>query len=302
MSRPEVTLAWPVSTTATGQGWRHEALNIGAYPAGEPMVKQTDATDARLVVTTGRLDKLMTALFYADAQAEREQRIGTLVIPYLPGARQDRMMGDGGDRLFTAKSVAKEINARGFDRVICFDPHSDVMPAMIDRCVVVDAEALFPQPLDHVVSWQGVVAPDGGAEKRAGKVARRLGVPMFRAWKTRDVRTGEITGFGCEDLPDGRFLLVDDICDGGGTFLGLAAHVAEHKRRVVLDLYVSHGVFSAPSSLPLSEAFGVVITTDSLQSAVLRMTGTEWMHGRINLYVVPIVDRLLTMDLILGRD
>jgi ribose-phosphate pyrophosphokinase len=54
---------------------------------------------------------------------------------------------------------------------------------------------------------------------------------------------------------------VDDICDGGGTFLGLAEATGLPWSRV--DLYVSHGVFSKNALKNLSEKFEYVYTTNS---------------------------------------
>jgi ribose-phosphate pyrophosphokinase len=54
---------------------------------------------------------------------------------------------------------------------------------------------------------------------------------------------------------------VDDICDGGGTFLGLAEATGLPWSRV--DLYVSHGVFSKNALDNLRERFEYVYTTNS---------------------------------------
>ncbi len=42
----------------------------------------------------------------------------------------------------------------------------------------------------------------------------------------------------------GKYLVVDDICDGGGTFLGLADKFWKQTSISTLDLYVTHGIFS----------------------------------------------------------
>lgn len=84
---------------------------------------------------------------------------------------------------------------------------------------------------------------------------------MFRAEKHRNPDTGKLDGFSCEPLPEtGRFLVVDDICDGGGTFMGLAGSTGLPKER--LGLWVSHGVFSGRAP-QLAEHFGEIVTSDS---------------------------------------
>jgi len=111
-----------------------------------------------------------------------------------------------------------------------------------------------------------VIAPDAGAEKRAGAVAYRLGLPMLHGWKTRDVHDGRISGFGLEraTLAPGRVLVVDDICDGGGTFIGLGEVIA--KRKLQPDLFVSHGLFTKGTA-KLREFYGRIMTTDSIDGA-----------------------------------
>jgi len=56
-------------------------------------------------------------------------------------------------------------------------------------------------------------------------------------------------------------LIVDDICDGGGTFLGLAEELKECNSG---DLYlaVSHGIFSKGSQT-LLDNFKSIYSTDS---------------------------------------
>ena len=79
--------------------------------------------------------------------------------------------------------------------------------------------------------------------------------------KVRDFATGKLSTFQCEDLPEtGRLLVVDDICDGGGTFMGLAQATGLPKER--LDLWVSHGVFSRRAA-QITSAYGCIFTTDS---------------------------------------
>ena len=109
-----------------------------------------------------------------------------------------------------------------------------------------------------------VVAPDAGAEKRAANVARCLNLPLCRAWKNRDLQTGNITGFGFGELPNKekiRALIVDDICDGGGTFVGLAQILKEKVSS--LDLFVTHGIFSKGTK-ELKKYFNKIYTTDSV--------------------------------------
>ncbi len=239
---------------------------IRSYPSGEPLIDfPRSLAVQRLLLKPESLSDLMAGLFFVDALVERGHAPPSLILPFVPGARQDRL-NDTGDYLFTAKSVAKEINARGFPSVTVLDPHSEVISALIDRCKIIHAHECLAEGMRYLESYSAIVSPDAGAEKRAGAVARKLGVPLLHAWKTRDVTTGEITGFGLEPtehLTGGRVLIVDDICDGGGTFIGLASILK--MRLLKADLYVTHGLFSQGTS-GLRSCYFKLITTDSIHT------------------------------------
>jgi ribose-phosphate pyrophosphokinase len=93
-------------------------------------------------------------------------------------------------------------------------------------------------------------------------VAADLGVDLYIADKKRDFDTGKILGIEMtEPLPKtGRYLVVDDICDGGGTFMGLANAIDLPKDQ--LGLWVTHGIFSGNAHL-LRDHYRNIYTTDS---------------------------------------
>lgn len=253
-----------------------EPIDFTLYPDRMPLVRVSERDEAvhRLLVRPSSVLSLMTALWYVDARRERGLVVPELVLPLVPGSRQDRLNPEG-DYLFTLKSVATEINLRQFPRVVILDPHSDVTPALIERCEVVHADQILhwglgraPAPPASMSDYDAVVSPDAGAEKRAGRVARLLGKPLLHAWKTRDVKDGKITGFGLEiPLPKTgifRVLVVDDLCDAGGTFIGLGQLLKE--RGFEADLYVTHGFFTKGTA-DLSTYYSKILTTDSVIAA-----------------------------------
>lgn len=243
----------------------HE-ISISQYPDGLPLIRRPVPTAIeRVLLRPTSLSDFVAAMFWIDAYTQRGRAVPHLILPFVPGARQDRL-NDGGDYLFTAKSVANMINARNFPSVTAVDPHSDVTPALIDRCRVVHVSDFVKVPAGK---YAAVISPDAGAEKRASAVARKLGVPLLHAWKTRHVDTGQITGFGVEPFPlalgdSPRLLVVDDICDGGGTFIGLADICqAETAGSVDLHLFVTHGVFSKGTD-ELKKYYSHIYCTDSI--------------------------------------
>lgn len=224
---------------------RIPAHKIFQFPGGEShIVFEPDSWLQIAYVQGADGNDLMALAMWADACKRHGGITTVLALPYLPGARQDRGVPLG------AKVYADMINAMGIDHVVCIDPHSDVAPALYNNLTIV--------PLTDLPIWdtfratgkfEGVIIPDAGAGKRATAVADHLGVPTFQAGKKRDFATGKLSGFHCEPLANDEathhFLVVDDICDGGGTFVGLADAIAKQETADIrLYLWVTHGIFS----------------------------------------------------------
>jgi ribose-phosphate pyrophosphokinase len=199
-----------------------------------------------------------------------------LIMPYLPGARADR------GTPFGAQVYADFINDLDLNKLIVLDPHSPVMVEELERWVPgYVTEFPFERIIKHEIQdatsdskpqpYIGVIAPDKGAHNRAARAAKVMGVPVYTAGKTRDFETGKLTGFHMEDeLPTtGRFLIVDDICDGGGTFIGLAEAIAKTNPHIGIDLWVTHGIFSNGFD-KLEDTFETIHTTNSFYGTVER--------------------------------
>lgn len=255
-----------------------DTITTGLYPDNTPVIDigEIDGHDV-MVLRASSMAEFFTGMMLADSLAERGMPVKALVLPCVPGARQDRIKYEG-DMLFTIKYVAKAINAQNFERVVLADPHSTVTPALIDRAVVAPLGFLLRGTDFEGV--QGVIAPDAGAGVRAAEVARMLNVPVYHASKHRDPATNALSGFAVpSDLPAGsHYLVVDDLCDAGGTFLGLAEKIAE--AGATADLYVTHGLFTKGTER-LARAYGRLYTTDS----------TTYRHERVTR--IPIITKLL---------
>lgn len=178
----------------------------------------------------------------------------TLMLPYLPAARADRGRPCG------AQVYANLVNALGADLVITIDPHSAMMPKEVKNLRVVDTWSLIESAL-HGQKIDTVIAPDKGAVERASKVADKLDVPLIVARKERDFETGKLLSYDIPKLdPTKQHLVVDDICDGGGTFILLAQAAGVPKSQ--LNLWVTHGIFSGAAT-NLRNYYERILTTDS---------------------------------------
>jgi ribose-phosphate pyrophosphokinase len=233
------------------------------FPAGESHIQLVEPKERQIAFMTGcDPGELFDIAMWADV-CGRKGLLTTLILPYLPGARAD-IIGEGLDAC-GANVYGGFLNEMVLDCMVCLDPHSKVMPQYVGSLSAVEAADIIPPHL--IEDYDGVIAPDKGAVRRAKLVAERFNKPLYQAEKHRDFTTGKLSGFSCEPLPDGkRFVVVDDICDGGGTFTGLAAHLNLNPAQ--LGLWVSHGVFSKGLT-ELSKYFGEIGCTDSHPGSTL---------------------------------
>jgi ribose-phosphate pyrophosphokinase len=167
-----------------------------------------------------------------------------LVIPYFPYARQDRVTED--KCAFSLKVFCNLLNSqlKPEDKVVMFDPHSDVTPALCDNAAVIPTlsivEGHFYKEFGDIDAF---IAPDAGAYKKVSGVAMYYGKPVIVATKTRNVTTGELSDPKVHGQVPERVIIVDDICDGGRTFTSLAKVLRDAGAKWV-GLYVTHGIFS----------------------------------------------------------
>lgn len=170
-----------------------------------------------------------------------------LVIPYFPYARQDRVCAPG--EALSAAVMAQLINAMAPSKVTTWDVHSDVVPALVNNLINVEQASLVARcdALCEALSrgQLTLVSPDAGASKKTAALAQRFNCKgVIQASKQRDVNTGAITATQVSgDVAGKDVLIVDDICDGGSTFVELAKVLKRQGVKRIL-LFVSHGIFS----------------------------------------------------------
>ena len=251
-----------------GDGIAASSITPLRFPAGEWHLKNIDPAEesAVAVVRDATGDALILLGLWADAMRSLGQRT-VAYIPYAPAARADR------GTPFGARVYASIINSFELDEVVIFDPHSPVIVEEINNVRVIPSAPLVAEFLKgHAEPFAGIIAPDAGAVERAGAVAERLGLPLYRASKKRDFESGVLSGFEVEELPEeGKLLVIDDCCNGGGTFAGLALASGLPPER--LALWISHRAFSGKARGNLA-AFGEIITTDSLPETDVKVPST----------------------------
>ena len=227
------------------------------FPAGETHVRLPESLDfeEEMVVKANLMngDSVMELLLTVDAVRRVKSDIKiSLEIPYFPYARQDRVCNNG--EALSVKVMADLINRLNCQQVTIVDPHSDVTPALLNNCVVKTQSDVIINSglLDRIIkeNW-ALISPDAGAKKKVHQLAKRLSninndfePDIFYGEKTRNTQTGEITGTSfIGDVYDRQVLIVDDICDGGRTFIELAKLLQKQQAKKIF-LYITHGIFS----------------------------------------------------------
>ena len=176
-----------------------------------------------------------------------------LYTPYFMGARSDRRFREG-DANYLKQVICPIINSQKFESVTVLDPHSDVLEACLDNFVKINNHDIVKKALTDIDNKNNaqerivLVSPDAGAYKKIFDVAQKFKINrIITATKVRDIRTGNILHTEIPVLDqheDLKYVIVDDICDGGRTFIELAKAIHDSRPTAEVYLIVTHGIFS----------------------------------------------------------
>jgi len=214
-----------------------------------------------------------------------------LYTPYFLGSRSDRKFEEGSNN-YLKDVICSIINSLNFESVTVLDPHSDVLEACLNNFKKINKsiellDLLYLDKLGsdktkggsfdkvHDLSRIILVSPDAGANKKIFKVAEQIGYTgeIITCSKSRD-ENGKLSRVEvpynfkqynnntkrCPDL-----IIIDDICDGGATFINIAKKIREQMNpiyKVNIYLIVTHGIFSKGFS-ELSKYFDGIYCTNS---------------------------------------
>ncbi|GIZ16914.1 MULTISPECIES: ribose-phosphate diphosphokinase [Citrobacter] len=256
------------------------AVASGIFPDGAGWLKVTDALPSfarlmriRAVAMRDMNDFMLLAQLVEAVRHQTDVLVSHLDLPWLPWARQDRHMVAGDS--FALKVFASQLNTLQFDKVKVLDPHSDAAAAAINNFVAISQETCLLHSATLQRQFQQktlmLVAPDAGALKKIDAVARAAGVEEYAILsKKRDVASGKLTGFSlmAGDVRGRDVLIVDDLCDAGGTFIGSAQVLREAGAHSV-SLYVTHGIFSKGVEHLFANGIDAIYTTTSFAAPTL---------------------------------
>lgn len=236
------------------------------FPSGcEPHVKLPDITGEKMKITCRiqNANDLLLLLLTTDALKRSGVKIIECFIPYLPFARQDRVMMKG--EPLSVKVISDLLNMQGFEKIKIYDVHSEVSLALLNNSEAIDNHSFVAEVLKDKKDYL-IISPDAGAYKKIFKLCQFLKYKdeIIMCNKLRDVTNGVIRSLTVshENLQGKDCYIIDDICDGGGTFI-LLADVLKKRNAGKVNLIVSHGIFS--KGVDALTNIDYIYTTDSFK-------------------------------------
>jgi len=244
------------------------ALKTSEFPAGEEYIKIMEPSQvegagvAEVKVTLLSADSktIMQAILLADAVKRLNKRPRlVLVATYLPYGRQDRVCEKG--ESFSLEVVGKMIES-AYDYIETVDVHSAVSKNVFSSSLSKYDEDVYNKyymKLEKNSTVQktkldicenvDIVVPDNGAVDRAGRLAQHTGYISETIKLNKRRIDGKIIlstdDRFIERIKNGKnFVISDDICDGGGTFIVAANFIKTYNPNAEITLILSHGIFS----------------------------------------------------------
>jgi ribose-phosphate pyrophosphokinase len=222
-------------------------VNIQRFSDGEIGVEFQESIRGRSVFliqsTYSPTDNLMELLLMIDAAKRASAYKVIAVMPYYGYARQDRK--DRPRVAIGSKLVANMLTAAGADRVVTMDLHAPQIQGYFDIPVDhLDSSAIFIPYIESLnLKNLTFAAPDVGSANRIREIATFFECEMVICDKHRK-RANEIASMVLiGDVTDRDVVLIDDICDTGGTLCKSAALMKEKGARSVRAL-CTHPVLS----------------------------------------------------------
>jgi ribose-phosphate pyrophosphokinase len=222
-------------------------VNIQTFSDGEIGVEFKESIRGKFVFliqsTFSPSDNLMELLLMIDAAKRASAYKVIAVIPYYGFARQDRK--DRPRVAIGSKLVANMLTAAGADRVITMDLHAPQIQGYFDIPVDhLDSSAIFIPYIENLqLENLTFAAPDVGSANRIREIATYFECEMVICDKHRK-RANEIASMVViGDVTDRDIVLIDDICDTGGTLAKSAGLMMEKGARSVRAL-CTHPVLS----------------------------------------------------------
>ncbi len=166
---------------------------------------------------------LMELLLYLDAFRRASAHSVSVVMPYFPYARQDRMAK--GREAISARVVANLLENQGANRVIYVEIHNQAIQGFFN--IPVDPLTAIPVLADYFKDdcYQDcvIVSPDVGRASVAGRYAELLDLPLVVMHKRRTSPTEAHTTHVVGDIKGRRPIVIDDLMASGSVMKQIGA-------------------------------------------------------------------------------
>jgi len=223
------------------------SVKVHQFSDGEIGVEFEESIRGKFVFlvqsTFAPTENMMELLLMIDAAKRASAYKVIAVIPYYGYARQDRK--DKPRVAIGSKLVANMLVAAGADRVVTMDLHAPQIQGYFDIPVDhLDSSAIFIPYIESLnLANLTFAAPDVGSANRIREIASFFECDMVICDKHRK-RANEIASMVViGDVKDRDIILIDDICDTGGTLAKSAGLMIEKGARSVRAL-CTHPVLS----------------------------------------------------------
>jgi ribose-phosphate pyrophosphokinase len=210
-------------------------------------------------------DNLVELLLYLDAFRRASVHSVSVVIPYFPYARQDRMAQ--GREAISARMVANLIEDLGASRVIFVDIHNRAIQGFFNIPVdPLTALPLFAAYFDKPkFKDAAIVSPDLGRTSLAGKYAEQLDLPLVVMHKRRTGFSTTESTHVVGDISGRRPIIIDDLMAGGSVMRQIDAL---YERGAASKAYfsVTHPVLlpSAMNWLSMDDRIEKMVVTNTI--------------------------------------
>ncbi len=234
----------------------------GKYPDGAIYAVVTDFSNPVITEKINTYEDLFFIKSLKECCNYNKIKDVVLQIPCMFQQQHDRRFHT--NESFELKLVGNFINSCDFSEVHIFHPHSDVTQGIIENCHVVDNSKFITQVLSELPNKPILLSTDGGSFKWINKLADVIEFTgeVYGANKSRDSETHKLVQMIDRQDFEGRdILVVDDLCVGGGTFLGLA-DLLKNRNIGRLFLALSHITIQNPNKA-LEGAYERIFTTNS---------------------------------------
>lgn len=197
-------------------------------------------------------ERFVMLLHAVEAAALSDAAFVTAVVPYFPGARQDKRKGRVREGI-SAGLFARCLQEAGASRVVTVDIHNEAIAGMFDpaRCRLENVyltHRLAGWLRKRALCGDIVASPDVGGMERARGYAQELGFPLVALSKERDYSTPNrvLRSTLIGDVQDRNVVLVDDIIDTAGSVVSAVEALKAHGARDI-SVACAHPLFSGPA-------------------------------------------------------